>query len=101
MARINLRSVLAEIDTPDRSGQPRYFSIEYAKADGELGKKERVRKAGYAGGATRSEGSKFRYNVKKNGVLLVTDATGTQTRTLKIARLISYNGIRINHLDEK
>lgn len=100
MAHIRLRAVLAEIDLPDRYGQPRYFAISYAKADGELGQKPRVRKAGYAGGAARSESSKFRYNVKKNGVLVVTDEQGN-TRTLKISRLIAYNGIRINHHDEK
>ena|SRR4028118_2021061 len=98
MARIHLRSVLAEIDTPDRHGNGREFSIQYAKEDGELGFKQRVRKAGSLGGAaTYTSGGRFRYNVKQKGVLVVVDCLTQQTRALKIARLMEYNGVRIQH----
>jgi hypothetical protein len=97
MARIHLRSVLAEIDTPDKQGNAREFSIKYAKEDGDEGFKAKVRKAGSLGsGATHSTG-RFRYNVKERGVLVVFDVAKEETRTLKIARLIEYNGVRIQH----
>lgn len=97
MARIHLRSVLAEIDQPDKQGQAREFSLKYAKANGEEGFKAKVRKAGSLGGmATHSEG-RFRYNVKQKGVLVIVDCATNETRSIKIARLIEYNGVRIQH----
>jgi hypothetical protein len=97
MTRIRKAAVLAEIDQPDWHGQPREFSIQYAKADGELGFKARARKAGALGGAATHTGGRFGYNVKQKGVLMIVDCATGQTRSLKIARLISYNGIRIQH----
>lgn len=97
MARIHLRSVLAEIDTPDNRGQAREFSLKYATADGEERFRQKVRKAGSLGGAATHATGKFRYNIKQKGLLLIVDVATGENRSLKIGRLIEYNGVRILH----
>jgi hypothetical protein len=97
MTRIRKAAILAEINQPDRHGQPRIFSLEYAKADGSLGTKERARKAGALGGTATHSSGKFGYNVKHNGILMIVDCKTNETRSIKISRLIKYNGVRIQH----
>jgi hypothetical protein len=60
-----------------------------------LGSKARVRKGGRPY-ATKG-GGKFGYNVKQSGTLQLFDIAAQQPFAVKIARLITYNGIRIQH----
>ena len=96
--RIKISHVLHEIDQVEQGGQLHYFSLHYSKVNGKKGYKGRVRKAGTFLSLTNAVStSKFKYNVKENGVLLLVDDTNNQTFSLKICLLTHYNGIRIQH----
>lgn len=100
--QIHIRTVLAEIELPDGSGQPRAFSIGYYKTNGTKGSKPAVKKGGLAsgiGGAASAEGrsSAFRYKVKEKGVLMLVDCATGLPFALKINLLCHYNGRDIKH----
>ena len=99
---IHIRTVLAEIELPDGSGQPRAFSIGYYKTNGTKGSKPAVKKGGLAGvggGSTAGPGgsSTFRYQVKEKGTLQLVDCATGQAFALKIILLCHYNGRDIKH----
>ena len=100
--QIHIRTVLAEIELPDGSGQPRAFSLGYYKTNGTKGSKPAVKKGGLAGvgggGTAGPEGnSAFRYKVKEKGVLLLVDCATGLPFALKINLLCHYNGRDIKH----
>lgn len=96
--RIKMQGVLADINQYEDGGELRTFSLHYIKKDGTRGFKAKVRKAGkvYKPG-NGEEKSKFSYNLKQNGILLLENVETSQVFSLKIALLTRYNGIRIQH----
>jgi hypothetical protein len=99
MQRIHLRTVLAEIDQHEESGQGRAFSLEYFKTDGTRGSKPAVRKGGLSGVgplASATSGG-FRYKVKEKGTLQLVDCATNKSFALKICLLTHFNGQRILH----
>ena len=101
--QIHIRTVLAEIELPDGSGQPRAFSVGYYKTNGTKGSKPAVKKGGLAGvggGSTagpEGRSSAFRYKVKEKGVLMLVDCATGLPFALKINLLCHYNGRDIKH----
>jgi hypothetical protein len=99
---IHISTVLAELDLPDGSGNPRAFSIGYYKTNGTKGSKPAVKKGGSAGvGGLSTAGpegrSAFRYKVKEKGTLQLVDCATGQAFALKIILLCHYNGRDIKH----
>ena len=97
---IHIRTVLAEIELPDGSGQPRAFSIGYYKTNGTKGSKPAVKKGGLAGGGGTASGSgtsPFRYKVKEKGVVLLVDCANGLPFALKISLICHYNGRDVKH----
>ncbi|MDB5270078.1 MAG: hypothetical protein JWP58_3118 [Hymenobacter sp.] len=100
MERIQLATVLAEIDLGEVDGHGRTFSLQYYKVDGTKGRKETLRKGGVSGasaGPAAGSGG-FRYKVKEKGTLQLVNAQNGQPLGLKIALLTHYNGQVINHV---
>jgi hypothetical protein len=97
-SEIKLAVVLAETNQLVDGDQPRFFSLQYVKTDGTVGRKERVTKSGKGKllGATKGNGN-FRINVKSNGVLLLYDCVKDRPFLVKIHLLTHFNGIRIRH----
>jgi hypothetical protein len=90
-----LRAVLADINQDVRDGQPHYFSINYVKTDGTLGAKQRVRKSGTTG--ARSGSTKFQYNLKEKGVLLLFNDLTDEHFSIRIDLITHYNGKEVRH----
>lgn len=95
---IKLVAVLAETNQATIDDKPHYFSIQYVKKDGYVGKKHRVRKSGTnpQRGAIKGGGT-FAYKVKEKGVLMLHDDLTGNPFTIKISLLTHFNGIRIRH----
>ncbi|MDO7851556.1 hypothetical protein [Hymenobacter convexus] len=99
MQGIHIRTVLAEIDQHEASGQGRAFSIGYYKTSGTKGSKAAVRKGGLSGvgpAASATSGG-FRYKVKEKGTLQLVDCATSKSFALKICLLTHFNGQRILH----
>jgi hypothetical protein len=99
MESIKLQTVLAEIDQSVRDDRPFYFSIVFAKKDGTISEKLKVRKSGSHPGQVerKTDRTSYHYNVKRKGVIKLYDEFEKQHFDAKICLLMYFNGIRIWH----
>lgn len=95
---IGIAQVLAKIDLSPINGP---FSITFVKSDGSIRTIEKAQKGHKNGDAGGSQTSSFRYNIKQNGVVILADLNAVNNkdkfRTIKISRIIKFNGIKVNH----
>lgn len=99
MERIQMATVLAEIDLSEVESVGRTFSLQYYKTDGTKGSKATLRKGGNSGAGTgpAAGGGGFRYKVKEKGTLQLMDVQTGRPLALKISLLTHYNGVLIRH----
>jgi hypothetical protein len=102
MKKIALSNVLSKINQSNQNGQRKIYEIGFYKANGEF-RKLRVTRHARNGvyESDKSEGSKFNYNLRDKGLLIIenVDARNTRERTknIHICLLVSFEGIRIHH----
>jgi hypothetical protein len=94
--KVSLNVVLGIIDQTIINDQAVIFSISYVKLDGSRGHIERAQKSVKLP-SDKSEGTSFRYNLKKSGNLLLFNVDSRQYRTIKISLITHFNGIKVRH----
>lgn len=95
---IGISEVLARIDISPIEGA---FSITFVKEDGSLRSINRAQKGHKYQRTSTSPDNNFRYNIKEKGVVIVADldaeTSDKKFRTIKISRIIRFNGIKVHH----
>lgn len=94
---ISIRQALAEMDITYEDGLPKSFSIEYWREDGTPGKMEKATKNEKRPGSGGAAKTKFKYNVKERGVVLLFNLETNETRAVKITRINKFNGEEVFH----
>jgi hypothetical protein len=99
MPDISINVALARMDqTVDADGQPVYFTIEFIKEDGSIRKMRAQKHVKYPSAETGdSEKSKFKYNLKSKGTILLYDTELKDYRSIRIDRIIKYNDLNVLH----
>lgn len=97
--KIGIAQALALMDITVHENKPVYFSIEFCKMDGSIGRIERAWKNVKMPevGGSKSETTGFKYNLKEKNVVLIRNADTKETRAIKIFFIIKFNGFLVFH----
>jgi hypothetical protein len=77
-------------------GQPQSFTIEFVKEDGSL-RAMRAQKHVKFPSSKPNEKSKFKYNLKSKGNILLYDLEENAYRSVKIDSILTYNSLEVIH----
>jgi len=101
MNKISIAQALAYIDQPVQEDEAVTFSLDYVKADGNLGRIDKAQKSFKNVPAThpvaKSGNTSFRHNIKKSGNLLLYSHDKRSYREIKIALIVRFNNIPVFH----
>jgi len=99
MADISINVALARMEqTVTEEGKPVYFTIEFIKEDGSIRKMRAQKHVKFPSAETgKSEKSKFKYNLKTKGTILLYDAEIKKYRAVRIDRIIKFNELNVLH----
>lgn len=89
-----VNQMLAQMATTVKDGNPVYFSIEFWKEDGSLGKIKKASKNAKSGKRTQG---KINYNLKSKGLLMIFNHDIGEFRSIKITSIETFNGIQVFH----
>jgi hypothetical protein len=99
MAAISINVALARMEqTVTEDGRPVYFHIEFIKEDGSIRTmraQKHVKHPSVEPGVQAP--SKFRYNLKSKGSILLYDADIQAYRAVRIDRIIKFNDLNVLH----
>ena len=99
MPGISINVVLSRMQqTVDADGQPVNFTLEFVKDDGSIRfikAQKHVKYHSFEPG--KNENSKFKYNLKNKGSILLYDMELKEYRTVKIDSILKYNNIDVIH----
>ncbi len=90
--------MLARMEITHEEGRPVSFSITFIKENGRT--REMVAQNHVKHGAITKqpeEKSKFRFNLKKAGTILLFDTKANGYRTVRIDRILTFNGLEVIH----
>jgi hypothetical protein len=101
---IGISQVLNRINvTYDQENNPSVFSLKFVKDDGSIrtiAKASKAVKHGKIGGG-KGEKSKFKYNQKEKGTILICDSEAKSEKekfkSVKISTIIGFNGMEVHH----
>lgn len=94
---IDIGTALDRINITHEGGKPVNFSISFVKDDGSIRNIKCARKNVKHPGQKSNSGGKLNYNLKSKGVLLVHDEDMNEFRSIKISRVIEFNGEKVFH----
>jgi hypothetical protein len=95
---IDIASVLKLSQITHEGGIEKYFSISFRNAEGELRTIEKARRfVKQYREPSKMEKKKSFYNLKDNNCILIFDETKQQTKSIKISRIVKFNGLTVRH----
>jgi N-acetyl-anhydromuramyl-L-alanine amidase AmpD len=94
---IDIGTALSRINITHEGGKPIVFSISFVKEDGTIKKIQNARKNVKHQGQSSTAGNKALYNLKSRGILLIYDEEISDFRSIKISRIIEFNGEKVFH----
>jgi hypothetical protein len=100
---MDIATVLNQINiTYDLNNHPKIFSIKFIKDNGQvrhIAKAQKSVKLAKLGGG-KGDKSKFKYNLKERGTILICDteakAKENKYKSIKISTIIEYNGHQVH-----
>lgn len=95
---ISRNVMLAKMEITEQDGKPVEHHITFCKADGSLRKMRAMNHVRHPhGNHERSEGSRFKYNLKEKGVLLLQDVDREEPRAVSIDSILYFNDMEVIH----
>lgn len=99
---IDIGSVLNDTNTTYKGNSPNIFEIMFVKSDGDFRTirgmrwvKDSQKSADYQKAVSSSNSNRVNYNAKN--LILIKDLGDNGQKSIKISRIVMYNGQRVNH----
>ncbi len=95
---ISRNVMLAQMEITEKDGQRVVHNLVFCKADGSLRKMRAMNHVkNPQGNHERSEGTRFKYNLKEKSALLLYDVEKEKPRTVLIDSILYFNGMEVRH----